>query len=110
MHSYNIPLKKNLKQLLPFFLSFFNLVLINWTEWSMIPACPRVMGYVLFYCFHRGKTKRTIFKNWCFMFMYVCFALCLCRDWFYGLSWERVYIYIHTYMRRRFLKHTFAYK
>ena len=32
------------------------------------------------------------------MFVYVRFALCLCRDWFCGLTWERVY-----YIYERFL-------
>ena len=32
------------------------------------------------------------YENLCLMFVYVCFVLCLCRDWFCGLIWKRVYI------------------
>ena len=28
---------------IPFFILFFNLVSINWTEWSTISACPSLM-------------------------------------------------------------------
>ena len=30
------------------------------------------------------------YENLCLMFVYVCFVLCLCRDWFCGLIWKRV--------------------
>ena len=40
----------------------------------------------------------------CLILVYVCFVFCLCTDWFYGLTSERVYSY-----RRRVLKRAFAY-
>ena len=32
-------------------------------------------------------------ENLCLMFVDVCFVLCMCRDWFCGLTWEGVYIW-----------------
>ena len=37
-----------------FFIFFFNLVLINQTEWSVIPSCPRIM-----FSFNRGNIEGT---------------------------------------------------
>ena len=55
------------------FLFSFNLVLINYTEWSMIPACPSLMC-----SFNRGYIEGTNFKNLCLIVyvlsVYVCFV------------------------------------
>ena len=42
------------------FLMIFNLVSINKTEWSTIPACPSLMC-----CVNRGKTEGTNSSKMC---------------------------------------------
>ena len=48
--------------------------------------------------FNRWNTEMTNFEN----YVCVCFVLCLCRDWFCGLTWQKLYIW-------EVLKCTFAY-
>lgn len=62
------------------FLFSFNLVLINYTEWSMIPACPSLM-----YSFNRGYIEGTNLKNLCLMF--VCFVSVCMFCQFYIQIW-----------------------
>ena len=45
---------------IPLFLMIFNLVSINKTEWSTIPACPSLMC-----CVNRGKTEGTNSSKMC---------------------------------------------
>jgi len=47
------------------FIFFFNLVLICWTEWLTMPACPRALCAPL------------MGLNLCFMFVYVLFYVCV---------------------------------
>ena len=48
----------------------------------MIPACPSLMC-----SFSEDKIEGTnSFDNLCLIFMYECFVLCLCRDWFCGFD------------------------
>ena len=63
-----------------------NLVSINEMECSTIPACPSIVVFL-----NKGSMEGTNFKNLCFdvcvymyVFMYVSFALYLCRDCFCG--------------------------
>ena len=54
----------------------------------MIPACSSLLCF-----FNRGNTEgNNSSKILCLMFVYVCFVLCLCREWFCGLTSKRVYI------------------
>ena len=46
-----------------------------------MPGCPSHMC-----SFNRGNVEENNFENLCLMFVYVCFALCLCRAWFRGLQ------------------------
>ena len=63
--------------------SFFFLILLKKksgidksTEWSTIPACPRLMCF-----FNRGDTEGTnSSKILCLMFVYVLFYVNLCHD------------------------------
>ena len=51
---------------IPFFIFFFNLVSMNSTEWSTIPACPSFMC-----SFDRGSTEGTNFSK-------ICVDVCVC--------------------------------
>ena len=63
-------------------------------KWSMIAACPSHMC-----SFNMGSTAGTKTDILCLMFVYVC----LCRDWFCGLTRERhIYIYIYMVLRCAF--------
>ena len=78
-----------------FFLSFFFpflspsssvLVLKTLTEWSTIPACPSLMC-----SFNSGNTEGTDSSKmcvWCLCVFF--FLLCLCTDWFCGVTCETV--------------------
>ena len=61
-----------------FCIPFFGLVFINWTEWSMIPACPNL--------FNKGSIEGTKTQNKTIngcMCLYVCYILFYisCMDW-----------------------------
>ena len=60
MHLY---IKYHIVSYHSFFIFFFNLVLINYTEWSTIPACPSLMC-----SFNRGNIEHL-----CLVIVYVCF-------------------------------------
>ena len=64
-----------------FVIFFFNLALVNKTEWSTIPACSSLMC-----SFNRGNVEGTNSSNLCLMFGHVCFVLCLRSDRFCGLT------------------------
>ena len=64
-----------------FLIFFFNLVLINKTEWSTLPACSSLRC-----SFNRGNIEGTNSSNLCLMCVYVCFVLCLRSDRFCGLT------------------------
>ena len=49
-----------------FYIFFKNLVLINWMEWSMIPACPSLM------CSFKGLTLWKFVSDVCACMFYVC--------------------------------------
>ena len=59
MHLYNF-LKFHIVSVHSFFIFFFNLVSINETEWSTIPACPSLMC-----SFNRGNTEGTKSSKMC---------------------------------------------
>ena len=63
------------------FIFFFNIVSINWTEWSTIPTCPSLLR-----SFNRGNIEGTNSSKMCVTFVYVCFVLCLRSDWLCGLT------------------------
>ena len=52
---------------IPFFIFFFNLVSINQTEWSTIPACPSLMC-----SFSMGDIEGTNSQKNCVCMFYVC--------------------------------------
>ena len=54
MHLYNFYFYFYIASIHSFFVFFFNLVSINWTEWSTIPACPSLMC-----SFNRGNIEGT---------------------------------------------------
>ena len=71
MHLYNF-LKFCIVSVHSFFIFFFNLVLINYIEWLIIPACPSLMC-----SFNRGNTEQSKLENLCLIFVssvlfYVC--------------------------------------
>ena len=62
------------------FIFLFNLVQINYMEWSMIPACPSLM-----HSFNRGNIEGT---SMCLLFVYVSLVIHLHRDWSCVLTWK----------------------
>ena len=63
-----------------------------------------ILTYPSLMCsFNRGNIEGTNSSKICVWCLCV-YVLCLRRDWFCGLTWQRVYIYI-----RRVLKYAFAY-
>ena len=82
-----------------FFLFFFLPVSINRTEWSTMPARPKLKCYLN----NKKYWRKKYIQNLCLMFVYVWFVLCLYLDWFckFDLTW-------FTY-RRTVFKCIFAY-
>ena len=73
----------------PPFFSFLHLAWINRMEVSVIPE------YFALYAFF--KKGSTVFENVC-LIVYVCFVLCLCRDWFCGVvSRKGLRIYMRSF-------------
>ena len=66
----------------------------------MVDDTSMSLSYVLF---NKGNIEATNFENLCLLFEYVHFDLSLRRDWFCGVTWEKIYI------MRRVLKCEFAY-
>ena len=76
---------------------FFNLVLVNQMEWSVIPACHSL---ILFLILNKSNTEGTnsLKKRKCLMFVHVCFV-------YYCVSGLTLQIWFEsgfTYMRRVF--------
>ena len=67
-----------------FYIFFFNLVSVNWTEFSVMPAscisqpCIYVL-LLLFLCFLTSLLKGLTSKIWVYLLMHVLFS---CVDWF----------------------------
>ena len=70
-------------------INVFNLVSINLTELSTTPTCSSLICF-----FDRRNIEGTKSLKLCSMFVYICFALCLCRDEFCGFDLRKdLYIY-----------------
>ena len=49
----------------------------------MVDDTSMSLSYVLL---NKGNIEGTNFENLCLLFVYVHFYLCLCRDWFCGVT------------------------
>ena len=72
MHLYNIFFNFYIVSVHSFFIFFFNLVSINWTEWSTIPACPSLMCALLTGVMLKGLILRKFVSDVCVCMFYVC--------------------------------------
>ena len=69
---------------------YFSLIWYRWIRQNgrryqhVLALCALLIGVVL---------KALTFRKFVLMFVYVCFVLCLLRDWVCGLTWEKVYIW-----------------
>lgn len=74
-----------------FFIFFFHLVLVNWMEWLLIPACPSLIRIL-----NSGSIEGTNTSKmcvWCPCVLYDLFYICIGID-FVDLTEEKVYLYI----------------